>query len=557
MESKFARERGHEEDHFELPVNENLTCSICLNVLNNPKSCRNNQHYFCFGCIGQHLENSHTCPKCMEELTPATLVEPPRVLLNMILALRIKCNHRARGCPKYVQLDKLQNHVDHCGFGPATCGNEGCGMDVNRSDKVRHETELCKFRTILCSGCGELKKQVEELKRKQEMAKKNSEEIQTKMVEKQREMEEKQKEIDEKQREMDEKQREMNEKQKEVDRNIAAVMESQLKIKEALKDGACKIGKIFDDLQLDSLPARNPPQNLGSRINYDIIIMGGSGDFDEKITNSVEFFSCKEGRWIDLPPLVVPRLLASSVVYKNQVIVSGGRTNLDTSKDANTEPTDSIEILNLERCPLKWEISYAKLPCPLSYHQTFIYKGKLLVVSSEMICQVSLSPPQGFDKLYDPDEFRFMSNAELVNEKIYIFHGKSSYPQRVLIYDLLVKECRAMPRLPFAVWNMSTAVFGEKIILLGGKKEEFRSECDTGDVIIYDTQTGESEMLPAMKHARSFSAAVLRDDVIVVIGGYYNSVEFYDFRTNTWHAVKATKKFRYQATAVVSPVNII
>ena len=91
MASTFARDTGYEEERFELPVSENFKCSICLNVLNTPKSCRNNQHYFCSGCIDEHLKNSHTCPECMEELTPATLVQPPRVLLNCILELRIKC----------------------------------------------------------------------------------------------------------------------------------------------------------------------------------------------------------------------------------------------------------------------------------------------------------------------------------------------------------------------------------------------------------------------------------------------------------------------------------
>ena len=291
-------------------------------VLNNPKSCRNNQHYFCFGCIGQHLENSHTCPECMEELTPATLVEPPRVLPNMILALRIKCNHSARG----YQLDRLQNHVDQCGFGPATCRNEGCGAIVNRSDKVQHETELCKFRTIECSGCEELKKQVDELKRIQEMAKTNTEEKERSFVEKQREM-------DEKQIEMCKKQREMEENQREVDRKIAEMMGNQLKMKEAvkraLKEGACKIEEIFDEVQIDSAsPAQNTqsskshiflsPQSHCPRINFDVILMGGETT-DRMVLNSEEMYTSKEGQWIDLPPMVIPRASASSVVHENQV----------------------------------------------------------------------------------------------------------------------------------------------------------------------------------------------------------------------------------------------
>ena len=165
--SKFARHRGFEEERFELPVSENFKCSICLNVLNNPKSCGNNQHYFCSGCINEHLKNSHTCPLCMEELTPATLVQPPRVLLNCILELRIKCIHSQRGCPEHVQLGRLLNHVDECGFAPAQCENEGCGAEVNRFEKAYHETELCKFRKVECYGCGKLMKQVEELRENQ------------------------------------------------------------------------------------------------------------------------------------------------------------------------------------------------------------------------------------------------------------------------------------------------------------------------------------------------------------------------------------------------------
>ena len=562
MASKFAKERGHEEARFELPVNENLKCSICLNVLNNPKSCRNNQHYFCFGCIGQHLENSHTCPECMEELTPATLVEPPRVLLNMILALRIRCNHGARGCPEYVQLDRLQNHVDQCGFGPTTCGNEGCGAIVNRSDKVRHETELCKFRTIECSGCEELKKQVDELKRNQEMARKNTEEKERNFVEKQRELDDKKKEIDKKQREMDQKQGDM-------ERKMAEVIENQLKMKEAvkkaLKEGACKIEEIFNDVQIDSEPPTKPhiflsPQSHGFRINFDVILMGGESE-DEKVLNSVEMYASKEGRWIDLPPMVIPRTSASAVLHENQVIVTGGKTNLDTSKEAKMEPTDSIEILNLERRPLRWEISYAKLPCPLAGHQTFIYKGKLLVVSSKMIFQISLSPDHEIKELYNLDELRSPFKAELVNEGIFIFQSNYHFPREVLVYDLLANECQEMPCLPVIVSGMSTVVCGDKIILLGGRKKfvtgnRMKGVEDSDDVIVYDTKTGESEMLPAMKHPRSGSAAVLNDDVIVVMAGYFNSVEFFDIRTNSWQALRALKRKRGNATAIVSPVRI-
>ena len=138
--------------------------------------------------------------------------------------------------------------------------------------------------------------------------------------------------------------------------------------------------------------------------------MGGEST-DRKVLNSVEMYTSKEGQWINLPPMVIPRASASSVVHENEVIVTGGETNLDASKEVKKEPTDSIEILNLERRPLKWEISYAKLPCPLSGHQTFIYKGKLLVVSSKTIFQISLSAVREI-KVLETLRLAFMANGK-------------------------------------------------------------------------------------------------------------------------------------------------
>ena len=400
------------------------------------------------------------------------------------------------------------------------------------------------------------------------MAKTNTEEKERSFVEKQREM-------DEKRKQMYKKQREREEKQREVDRKMAEMMGNQLKMKEvvkkALKEGACTIDKIFDEVQIDSAsPVQNTqssqphiflsPQSHCPRINFDVILMGGETT-DRKVLNSVEMFTCKEGQWIDLPPMVIPRASASSVVHENEVIVTGGENNLDASKEAETEPTDSIEILNLERRPLKWEISYAKLPCPLSDHQTFIYKGKLLVVSSKMIFQISLSAVRELKELCNLNELESPFRAELVNEKIFIFQYNKYTPQAVLVYDLLANECREMPCLPVIVWGMSTVVCGDKIVLLGGRKKLVTTNRmpdirNSDDVIVYDTETGESEMLPAMKHPRSGGTAVLKDDVIVVIAGYLNSVELFDIRTNSWHALTAFKKKKRDATAIVPLVRI-
>jgi E3 ubiquitin-protein ligase NRDP1 len=124
---------------------------------------RNKEHPFCLSCISQHLRNSHRCPECRERLTPETLKDPPRFLKNILSELKIKCDYNERGCPGYVELGNLQNHVERCGFVPVMCGNEGCGMVVNKSDKEIHERELCQCRIPKCHDCKDIKVRQDEI----------------------------------------------------------------------------------------------------------------------------------------------------------------------------------------------------------------------------------------------------------------------------------------------------------------------------------------------------------------------------------------------------------
>ena len=149
-------QQGYDERRFEGRVRPDLLCSICHEVLRDPRTCQNREHPFCLSCITQHLRNSHTCPECREDLTPETL-KNPRFLKNILSELKIKCDYNERGCPGYVQLGNLQNHVERCGFAPVTCRNEGCGTVVNKRDKEIHEKELCQCRIPKCHDCRDIK----------------------------------------------------------------------------------------------------------------------------------------------------------------------------------------------------------------------------------------------------------------------------------------------------------------------------------------------------------------------------------------------------------------
>ena len=144
---------GYDDSRFVRYVDEHFHCSICYNVLKEPRMCRNNEHVFCLDCITEHLKvNSQTCPECNDHLKVDTL-RRPRLLTNYLSKLKINCDHASRGCPEFICVENLESHVEICGFSPVMCSNENCGMEINKQDKDHHENEVCEFRKVKCQNC--------------------------------------------------------------------------------------------------------------------------------------------------------------------------------------------------------------------------------------------------------------------------------------------------------------------------------------------------------------------------------------------------------------------
>ena len=148
---------GYDDERFESIVDQHFHCLICYNVLKDPVMCGRNQHYFCRGCITEHLRrNSHTCPTCADELTVETLTNVPRIVTDYLNGRKIRCDYEDRGCRELVQLQNLNRHVAKCGFSPVVCGNQGCGQTISKRDRTYHESELCQFRKLKCHNCEEV-----------------------------------------------------------------------------------------------------------------------------------------------------------------------------------------------------------------------------------------------------------------------------------------------------------------------------------------------------------------------------------------------------------------
>ena len=107
-------------------------------------------------CITKHLEDSETCPLCMDQLTLDTLRSVPRVILEMVSHIKKPpCRHVSRGCTENVLVEDVLLHEQTCGYTPVVCSSKGCKKTVNRRDQGSHEMKECKFRKITCEFCDE------------------------------------------------------------------------------------------------------------------------------------------------------------------------------------------------------------------------------------------------------------------------------------------------------------------------------------------------------------------------------------------------------------------
>jgi N-acetylneuraminic acid mutarotase len=151
--------------------------------------------------------------------------------------------------------------------------------------------------------------------------------------------------------------------------------------------------------------------------------------------------------------------------------------------------------------------------------------------------------------------------AALINGKIYILGGTrknfaKDATDSVLVYDLVRRELKPCPPLPYSVCCMATVTWGNMVTLVGGMNKDGKV---LNDVIMYDTETGQCQVLPSLVHKRYGCSAVIVNDVIVAMGGYnaeqgyLNSVECFTMGSEGWQELPGMIEKRKFASAVVIP----
>ena len=550
---------GYEDSRFERDVDENFHCSICYNVLKEPRTCRNNDHIFCLACISQHLKvNSQTCPECNEHLSVDTL-RRPRVVNNMLSKLKINCDYASRGCPEFTCLEDLETHVVNCGYAPMFCSNAECGMEFNKQDQVHHETKVCEYRRVKCHDCGQIQEDVRVLK---EILMALDGEVETAV-------------------------------KKVMDQNMEAVLEVVNKINQEvngkveasseetkqelvdvknevkdIKDNLSKVNKDVDEVkvmmtqvleklkmleQLHTLPS--PAEGMLNTPRQDILIAGG-GNKRNCIRNT-EIYSWEKNGWYEVLSMNAVHEGASSFIEKGQIFVIGGFHS------------KKIESLDVNKLPLKWTNFSGELPHACNDHQTVVCQQSVIHIGgynydecqpSNLISELQLTSPCVMKELCQMPEPRAFHCAEVVEDKVLIFGGYDSDYEAmdsVLEFDSTTNKCKEMPKLSFALSKMATVRWRDEVVVLGGagKNKQVRN-----DVFMYNSKTGKITALPSMLEKRCNCCAVITGDTIVVMGGendeceYLSSVECFTMGSSKWEYLLDMNYARGEAVAEVLPL---
>ena len=468
---------GYDDERFESIVDENFHCLICYNVLKDPVMCRRNQHYFCHGCITEHLRrNSHTCPTCADELTVETLAEVPRIVKTYLNKRKIRCDYEDRGCRELVQLQNLNRHVAECGFSPVVCGNQSCNQTISKRDRTYHESELCQFRKLKCHNCEEISTMMADMETKVADLDTKIAHTSTEMKKINRELNKMDTRLANNTKNIDTSLANIGTKMAQTDtkmENINANMEARFEaVNNEVKGMRMSLNEMKDGLDhfkealLEKIESKERKQEeitrdvsgaaSGGKENKHIFVAGGWRK------NSVEIFNYPQRLWSLLKPMPEYRASASSFVYNNHVTLAGGYC---------PGFVDNMIQINIHLVPdlaTNWTDFVAKLPARMYAQSSAVYKDSLFVtggynadqrVHSDCIYEVKLKPPYTVQLLSKIPEPRGFHSTVLCDDSIWIVGGRKTLYYKdnlssVLSYDIKNNECQQLPELPYPVSNM-------------------------------------------------------------------------------------------------------
>jgi hypothetical protein len=445
---------------------------------------------------------------------------------DILNELNIHCIYINRGCQEILQLQHLDNHEATCGFTPAVCTNQGCGVTLNQRDLIHHQSELCEFRKLKCHSCGEMTKTLADMEKRMASTEGRIANVETTMAD--------------------------------MKTDIEAVNNEVRGLKTALIEGFDEMKDVLIKMEDKIEENTRKVRNTASGDKENIIVAGG-------VTNdSVEMFNWRQKTWSPLQSLPKTRESATSFIYDNQMIIAGGFC-------AGPGRVNDMIRMNVDPHPdlsMHWSDCPVELPAKLNGHSSVLYNDHLLVTgggnaTSDCIHQIQLVPPYTVKILSRMPEARQFHSTQLFDDNLLIVGGRTTgdsqdHLSSVLLYDIKKNECKQLAPLPYEVSEMATVRWGDNIVVMGGRDKRDKRGKPLDTVIIYNVKTEQSHLLPSMRRKRRGCTAVVIGNNIVVLGGLdergrrvLKSVEAFNFESNIWQELPEMSKARWLHTAVV------
>ncbi|XP_037033167.1 TNF receptor-associated factor 5-like [Bradysia coprophila] len=125
---------GYEVTRFIHKVDDEFRCAICLDIFQDPVQTEC-EHAFCRECITKSLAINNCCPVDRRRIRSNELNAPPRIWLNFLNKLEMKCDFRSKGCKDIVKLENFQQHLNNCQYDPdiIVC-DKGCKLQITRRE---------------------------------------------------------------------------------------------------------------------------------------------------------------------------------------------------------------------------------------------------------------------------------------------------------------------------------------------------------------------------------------------------------------------------------------
>ena len=99
-------------------IDQEFICNICHDVLEDPLMISSCQHLYCSKCIRDCIKVHGVCPQDRSPVSIVKLVEPIRLVKNLINKLKIRCKTSSGGCDSVLTLGELHKHLDKCPENP-------------------------------------------------------------------------------------------------------------------------------------------------------------------------------------------------------------------------------------------------------------------------------------------------------------------------------------------------------------------------------------------------------------------------------------------------------